>query len=128
MRRLVVALTALLLVVPALLVGASPASAASAPNPCAVLTTAQISKAFGGAEVSKGKKGLTTPVNTQCSYDVGAAGDLPDGTLVVIVMFIRGKAAYDGLKGTAGYEPTTGLSNSIYNSKLSVVNTLKGDK
>lgn len=128
MRRLLAApLVVLVLAAPTLL-GATGAGAASAPNPCKVLTPAQISKVFGGAEVSSGKKGIETAVNTQCTYDVAASADLPEGTLTVIVMFFRGKAAYDGLKDTAGYVPTTGLSKSIYNEQLSVVNTLKGDK
>ena len=96
------------------------------PNPCTVVKTSEISKAFGGAEVSTGKKGLTTPVSVQCKYAVGATADLPEGDVIITVMFGGGKPAYDGLKKSELYAPTTGLSNSIYSEKLSVVNTLKG--
>jgi hypothetical protein len=58
---------------------------------------------------------------------VGATADLPQGDLVVHVMFAGGKPAYDGIKKVSGYVPTTGLSSSVYNAKLSVVDTLKGD-
>ena len=105
---------------------ASPAGAATK-DPCKVLTTQEISKAFAGASVSKGKKGLKTAANAQCSYTVAATADFPAGDVIVIVMFAGAKPAYDGLKDTAGYAPTTGLSKSIYNERQSVVNTLKGD-
>ena len=61
------------------------------------------------------------------TYKVAATAELPEGDVVVIVMFAGAKAAYDGLKDAAGYAPTTGLSESIYNEQQSVVNTLKGD-
>jgi hypothetical protein len=126
MRRLAIAVLTLSLAAGALF-AASPASAATK-DPCKVVTTAEISKAFGGATVSKGAPGLKTAVHAQCKYEVAATGDLPEGHLIVIVMFIRGKAAYDGLKKLSDqYVPTTGLSKSIYNEKQSVVNTLKGD-
>ncbi|HEX5586987.1 MAG TPA: hypothetical protein VFZ17_06740 [Acidimicrobiia bacterium] len=104
----------------------TPAAVAATKDPCKVVTTSEISKAFGGATVAKGKAGLKTAVSAQCKYAVGATADLPAGDLVVHVMFIGGKAAYDGLKTNDLYVPTTGLSNSIYNERESVVNTLKG--
>jgi hypothetical protein len=76
--------------------------------------------------VAKGKKGLTTPVNTTCKFEVTGAGTLPDGTVSVTVMFIGAKPAYDGLKKIDGYAALPELSSSLYNEKLSVVNTLKG--
>ncbi|MET0276542.1 MAG: hypothetical protein ABW211_06825 [Acidimicrobiia bacterium] len=106
---------------------AAPAGTATK-DPCKVLTTAEISKAFDGATVSKGKKGLTTPVNAQCEYTVAAGSATPEGDVIVTMMTIGGQAAYDGLKtqSAAGYEVLTEIPKSIYNSKLSVVNTLKG--
>ena len=128
MRRLLLTpFVVLAVAVPAVLGAAPAAVAASAPNPCKVVTTSEISKAFGGAEVSKGKKGLETAASVQCSYAVGATADVPAGDLVVHVMFVNGKAAYDGLKKSSAYVPTTGLSKSIYNERESVVNTLKGN-
>lgn len=105
---------------------AAPASAATK-DPCKAVTTAEISKAFEGAQVGKGERGLKTAVNESCTFDVAAAGDRPAGTLTVTVMFKRGKAAYDGLKKEPGYVPTTGLAKSIYDDRVSAVMTLKGD-
>jgi hypothetical protein len=45
-------------------VGAAPAGAATT-NPCKVLTKSQIQTAFGGT-VGNPKKGLSTPVSSQC--------------------------------------------------------------
>ncbi|MFI5046896.1 MAG: hypothetical protein ACHQIG_07510 [Acidimicrobiia bacterium] len=127
MRRLLVApLLALGLAMSALVAWNAPAVAADAPNPCKVVKTSEIAKAFGGADVSKGKKGLTTPVSVQCKYLVGATADLPAGNVIISVMYVGAKPAYDGLKRTAIYVPTTGLANSIYSGTLSVVNTLRG--
>jgi len=125
-RLLLVPLVALAASVPTLLAAAAPAVAASAPNPCAVVKTSEISSAFDGADVSTGKKGLTTPVSVQCKYSVGATANLPAGDVIITVMFSGAKPAYDGLKKTDLYTATTGLSNSIYSEKLNVVNTLKG--
>ncbi|MET0627083.1 MAG: hypothetical protein ABW033_01340 [Acidimicrobiia bacterium] len=102
------------------------AAVAATKDPCKVLTTSEISKAFDGATVGKGKAGLKTAASASCKYAVGATAGLPAGDLVVHVMFIGGKPAYDGLKDTPAYVPTTGLSKSIYNERESVVNTLKG--
>ena len=43
---------------------AAPAGAATT-NPCKVLKKSEIQQAFGGT-VSSGKKGLSTPVSSQC--------------------------------------------------------------
>ena len=124
MRRIPASLFAVALVASVVQI-AAPAGAATK-DPCKVLKTGEISKAFGGAEVSKGKAGLKTAASASCKYTVGATADLPAGDLVVHVMFVGGKPAYDGLKKTSAYVPTTGLSKSIYNERESVVNTLKG--
>src|SRR5215213_4208116 len=126
MRRLRMYLVVLLvLAIPTGL--AVSAAGAATKDPCKVVTTAEISKAFGGATVGKGKKGLKTAANAQCKYTVAATADLPAGDVIVVVMFAGAKPAYDGLKNAAAYAPTTGLSKSIYNERQSVVNTLKGD-
>jgi hypothetical protein len=106
-------------------VRAAPAGAATK-NPCKVLTTGEIQTAFGGT-VGAPKKGLSTPVSSQCEYKVAASADRPDGTLVVHVMTIGAKAAYTGLKkqGTI-YVPLDGVPNSLYSDTLHVVNILKG--
>ena len=105
MRRLLVApLAALVLAVPGAGRRRAPAAgAADAPNPCKVVTTAEIAKAFGGADVSTGKKGLTTPVSVQCKYTVGATADLPEGDVIIHVMFIGGEAGVRRLE--EGHEP-----------------------
>jgi hypothetical protein len=126
MRRIHPSFLAVLLVAAPVLFTAVPAHAATK-DPCKVLKTSEISKVFGGASVSKGKAGLKTAANAQCTYKVAASAGLPEGDLVVIVMFAGAKPAYDGLKKINGYVPTPGLSKSIYNEKQSVVNTLKGD-
>ena len=117
------------LTVAAIVVGlgsvAAPAGAAT-PDPCKVLTTSEISKAFDGATVAKGTKGLSTAVNKTCDFEVTGAGTLPDGAVNVTVMFIGAKAAYDGIKKFEGYAPLPELGSSVYNEKLSVINTLKG--
>ena len=89
-------------------VDAAPAGAATT-NPCKVLKQSEIQKAFGGT-VGSGKKGLSTPVSTQCEFPVGAAGDRPDGTVIVHVMTTGAKAAYTGLlKLFLDRFPTDGL-------------------
>jgi hypothetical protein len=96
-------------------------------NPCKILKKSEIQTAFGGT-VSNGKKGLTTPVSTQCEYNVSADGDRPDGTVVVHVMFKNGKVAYNGLKKvSSSYVPVEGLPKSLYNEQTQVVDVLKGD-
>jgi hypothetical protein len=104
---------------------AAPAGAATT-NPCKVLKKSEIQQAFGGT-VSSGKKGLSTPVSSQCEFQVGANGERPAGTVVVHVMTTGAKAAYAGLKKTAAYEPIDGVPNSLWAEKLDVVNILKGD-
>jgi len=47
----------------------APAGAATT-NPCKVLKKSEIQQAFGGT-VSSGKKGLSTPVSSQCEFQVG---------------------------------------------------------
>ena len=96
-------------------------------NPCKVLKKSEIQTAFGGT-VGKGKKGLTTPVSTQCEYSVTADGDRPDGDVIVHVMTTGAKAAYTGLKKQSSlYVPIDGVPNSLYAEKLHVVNILKGN-
>jgi len=109
----------------ALAVPATPAGAATT-NPCKVLKKSEIQHAFGST-VSTGKKGLSTPVSAQCEFKVGANGERPAGTVVVHVMTTGAKAAYNGLKKTAVYEPIEGVANSLWAQKLDVVNILKGD-
>jgi hypothetical protein len=104
----------------------SPPAGAATTNPCKVLKKSEIQKAFGGS-VSSGKKGLSTPVSTQCEYQVSADGDRPAGTVIVHVMSKGAKPAYDGLKKVSdAYVPIEGVPNSLYNEKLHVVNILKG--
>jgi hypothetical protein len=105
---------------------ATPAGAATT-NPCKVLTKAQIQTAFGGT-VGAAKKGLSTPVSSQCEYTVAASGDRPDGTVIVHLMTTGAKIAYSGLKkqGTI-FVPIDGVPNSLYSDKLHVVNLLKGN-
>jgi hypothetical protein len=104
----------------------TPAVAATK-DPCKVVTTAEISKAFAGAKVSNGKPGRKTPANARCNYSVGASADLPAGDVIITVMFVGAKAAYNGLKKSSDYVPTTGLAKSIYNQRLNAVDTLKGN-
>jgi len=95
-------------------------------NPCKVLSTAEIQTAFGGT-VSSGKKGFSTPVSTQCEFQVGADADRPDGTVIVHLTTTRAKPAYAGLKKISEtYAPVDGLPNALYAQKLQVVNVLKG--
>jgi hypothetical protein len=105
---------------------AAPAGAAASINPCKVLKKSEIQTAFGGT-VSDGKKGLTTPVSSQCEYQVTADGDRPDGTVIVHVMTTGAKAAYNGLKKTSLYVPIDGVPNSLWADKTHVVDILKGN-
>jgi hypothetical protein len=125
MRRLVV-VSLVALLAAAAVVGTGTASAATK-NPCKVLSTKDISKVFGGASVSKGEAGLKTAANAQCTFTVAAGSELPEGDVVVIVMFAGAKPAYDGLKTSDGYVPVPELGKSIYNEQQSVIETLKGD-
>ena len=72
------------------------------------------------------KKGLGTPLSTQCEYKVGATADRPEGTVIVHVMTTGAKAAYNGLKKTSAYVPIDGVPNSLYSDKTHVVDILKG--
>jgi hypothetical protein len=111
----------------ALGVFALPGHAASGPNPCKLLKTSEISQQFGNATVSPGKKGLSTAISQQCEFEVAASGEMPDGTVIVHVLTLRGKAAYDGLKKPdTGYVPVVGLPNSLWAEKVSTVDVLKG--
>jgi hypothetical protein len=105
---------------------ATPAGAASSINPCKVLKKSEIAGAFGGT-VGSGKKGLSTPVSSQCEYQVSANGDRPNGTVIVHVMTTGAKAAYDGLKKTSLYVPIEGVPNSLWADKTHVVDILKGN-
>ena len=104
--------------------GGAPSGAATK-NPCKVLTKNEIATAFGGT-VGNPKKGLSTPVSTQCEYKVGATADRPEGTVIVHVMTTGAKAAYNGLKKTSAYVPIDGVPNSLYSDKTHVVDILKG--
>ena len=105
---------------------AAPGGAATT-NPCRVLSKEQIQTAFGGT-VSSGKKGLSTPVSTQCEFQVGANADRPDGTVIVHLMTTGATPAYKGLKKISQtYAPVDGFPNALYAKKLQVVNVLKGD-
>jgi hypothetical protein len=103
---------------------ATPAAAAK-PNPCKVLSASEIQTAFGGA-VAAGKKVLSTPVSSQCEFQVSASADRPAGSVIVRVMTTGAKAAHDGLKKTDQYVPVDGVSNGLYADKLHVVEALKG--
>ena len=92
---------------------AAPGGAATT-SPCKVLSKADIQTAFGGT-VSSGKKGLSTPVSTQCEFQVGANADRPDGTVIVHLTTTKAKPAYTGLKKiTQTYAPVDGLPNALY--------------
>jgi hypothetical protein len=104
----------------------APPGGAATKNPCKVLSKAEIQTAFGGS-VSSGKKGFSTPVSTQCEFQVGADADRPDGTVIVHLMTTGAKPAYTGLKKISQtYAPVDGLPNALYAEKLQVVNVLKG--
>jgi len=104
---------------------AAPAVAATK-DPCKVLTTSEISDAFDGATVVKGKKGFSTVAIATCNFDVAAGASLPDGTVSITVMTTGAKAAYDGIKKFEGYAPLPEVSKAVFNEQLSVINTLKG--
>ncbi len=106
--------------------GLAGSAGAATTNPCKILKKSEIVGAFGGTS-STGKKGLTTPVSTQCEYQVSAAGDRPDGTVIVHVTTTGGKAAYTGLKKTSLYVPIEGVPNSLWADKPHVVDILKGN-
>jgi hypothetical protein len=111
----------------AMVVVAAVSAEAAAKNPCRVLSRAEIQTAFGGT-VSSGKKGISTPVSTQCEFQVGANGDRPDGTVIVHLTTTGAKPAYQGLKKISQtYAPVDGFPNALYAQKLRVVNALKGD-
>jgi hypothetical protein len=104
---------------------ATPAGAATT-NPCKVLERAEIQQAFGGT-VSKGRKGMSTPVSVQCEYQVGAEGERPAGTVIVHVTTSGAKAAYTGLRKISdSYVPIEGVPSSLWNEKRHAVNILKG--
>ena len=103
----------------------APADAATK-DPCKVLTTSEISKAFDDATVAKGEKGFSTAVNATCNFEVDAGTTLPSGTVSITVMTTGAKAAYDGIKKFEGYAPLPEVSKAVYNEQLSVINTLKG--
>jgi hypothetical protein len=107
-------------------VSAAPGGAATK-NPCKVLSAAEIQTAFGGT-VSSGKKGFTTPMSTQCEFQVTANADRPDGTVIVHLTTGRAMPAYAGLKKLAQtYAPIDGFPNALYAEKQHVVNVLKGN-
>jgi hypothetical protein len=104
---------------------AAPAGGATT-NPCKVLKKSEIQQAFGGT-VSRGKKGLSTPVSSQCEFQVSADADRPAGTVTIHVMTTGGKAAYTGLKKiTSSYTPIEGVPDALWAEKLHVVNILEG--
>jgi hypothetical protein len=104
---------------------AAPAGAATT-NPCKVLKKSEIRQAFGGT-VSSGKKGVSTPVSTQCEFQVSADGDRPSGTVTVHLMTTGAKAAYNGLRKTTQYVPIDGVPDALYAEKVHVVDILHGD-
>jgi hypothetical protein len=105
---------------------AAPPAGAATTNPCKVLKQQEIVSAFGGT-ATPGRKGLSTPVSSQCEYTLSATGDRPTGTVIVHVMTTGAKAAYDGLKKTSLSEPIEGVPNSLWAEKTHVVNILKGN-
>lgn len=104
---------------------AVPGHAASKPNPCKLLKTSEISQQFGGATVSAGKKGLSTPISTQCDFDVAATADFSAGTVTVHVMSPRGKAAFKAMDGA--FQPVAGEKGVLYWDKTGSAEMLKGD-
>ena len=96
-------------------------------NPCKVLKKSEIQAAFGGT-VSSGKKGLTTPISSQCEFKVSADGDRPSGTVVVHLVTKNGKPAFNGLKKiSAQYTSLEDPPNSVWGEKTHVVDVLKGN-
>jgi hypothetical protein len=93
-------------------------------DPCKVVTTAEIAKAFDGATVARGRR-AEDGGERAVQVRRGATASLPAGDLVVHVMFIGGKPAHDGLKDTP---PTSRrpASRSRSTTSVRVVNTLKG--
>jgi hypothetical protein len=107
---------------------AVPGHAAKGPNPCKVLKTSDISKAFGGATVDAGKAGMSTAVSSECSFEVAASGALPAGTVTVHIMSPRGKVAFKAHeKGTYGFQPVAGQKGVLYWDKTGSAEMLKGD-
>ena len=105
---------------------APPAGAAKVPDPCKVLKASEIQSAFGVAP-GPPVKGLTTVASTSCTYALAASGTRPDGTLVVTVMFIGGKPAYDGLKATPQFAPVPEVGKkSLYQESTGALGTLVG--
>jgi hypothetical protein len=121
-------------------IGSTTAESWATKDPCKLLTKEEIAKVFG-APVSEGKKGLRTAEQSQCEYSVKAAGEWPDGneeeeggrpqgTLVVIVVFVGAKTAYNDLeskKAINGYEPIAEFPNALYTAVPSIVDVLVGD-
>ncbi len=79
--------------------GATPAGAASVPDPCKVLKAADISKVLG-ATPAAGVRGARTISATSCSYAVPAGTGRPAGELIVTITFSGAKTTYNGLPGT----------------------------
>lgn len=124
-RVIVTAVSVAALAAATLGVLAAPGHAASKPNPCKLLKTSEISEEFGGATVSKGKKGFSTGLSSQCDYEVAASGDFPSGTVTVHVFSPRGKAAFKAIDG--GFQPVAGEKNVLYWDKTGSAEMLKGD-
>ena len=104
----------------------APAGAAKAPNPCKLLKASEISGEFGGATVAAPSAGIKTAVSTSCSWDVAASATLPDGTVTASVMFVGGKAAYNGLEKTGQYAPVDGLKGGLYQDTTGALSVLDG--
>jgi hypothetical protein len=108
-----------------LAVVAGPGYAASKPNPCKLLKTSEISKAFGGATVAPGKKGFSTSLTTSCTFSTAATTALPEGTVTVNVMTPHGKAAFKATDG--GFQPVAGQKGVLWWDRTGSAEMLKGD-
>jgi hypothetical protein len=122
MTRRVIAVT--LLIGAGLVALSSPASAKTT-NPCKVLKTSEIEAEFD-ATVSDPTKGLKTAANASCNWEVDATSSRPSGAMTTTVMFVGGKAAYDGLKDTPGYESVSELGKAFYDPSTGALNVLDG--
>jgi hypothetical protein len=110
----------------ALMVSASPASAARSKDPCRTLKTSEIAAVFGGASVDDGQRADPTRVTPVCRWAVSASANLPEGA--VFVYRAKGsKAAYDALKKDSNTERVVGLKNGLYSPARHFVALLKGD-
>lgn len=111
--------------------GGQPAGAASVPNPCKVLKSAEIEAAFGVAP-SPPSRAAREISSTSCSWTVTNSPDFGTGDVIVTVTFANAKPSYQGLARDARFTTLTksadGIDGIYAPNPLSTVNALKGSK